>query len=140
MKISYISAGLAGFAVALACRYYFVTVENTKMRTEGFEFQQLVESLQPQLQAKKQQLQAQQEKLNKGSAISQSIGPAVLGDIRSSADKNNNLKLKELLSKYGVREAGAATPPAGAATTPAGAATTPAGDGGAAVPAKKGGN
>ena len=126
MKISYISAGLAACAVALACRYYFVTVENAKMRTESFEFQQLVESLQPQLQARRQQLQAQQEKLNKGSAISQSVGPAVLGDIRSSADKNNNLKLKELLLKYGVVEAGAAAHPSGEA--------------GAPVPAKKGGN
>ena len=126
MKISNISAGLAAFAVALACRYYFVTVENTKMRTESFEFQQLVDSLQPQLQARRQQLQAQQEKLNKGSAISQNIGPAVLGDIRSSADKNNNLKLKELLNKYGVVEAGATAHPPGEA--------------GAPVPAKKGGN
>ena len=126
MKISYISAGLAGVVVALSCRYYSVTVENAKMRTEGFEFQQLVESLQPQLAAKRQQLQSQQEKLNKGSAISQTVGPAVLGDIRSLADKNNNLKLKELLLKYGVREAGAAAPPAGEA--------------GSQTPAKKGGH
>lgn len=126
MKISYISAGFAGIVVALSCRYYSVTVENAKMRTEGYEFQQLVESLQPQLAAKRQQLQSQQEKLNKGSAISQTVGPAVLGDIRSIADKNNNLKLKELLVKYGVREAGAAAPPAGEA--------------GSQTPAKKGGN
>ena len=111
MRISYISAVLAGVVVALSCRSYFVSVENSRMRTEAYEFQQLVESIQPQLVTKRQQLQAQQEKLNKGSAIGQTVGPAVLGDIRASAEKNNNIKLKELLQKYGVRESAAASAP-----------------------------
>lgn len=106
MKISYFSAGLAVVAAALCGRYYFVLSENTKLRLERNEFQQLAETMQPQLDAKRQQLRVQQEKLNKGSAISQSVGPAVLGDIRGVAEKNNNLKLKELLAKHGVREVG----------------------------------
>jgi len=120
MKISHISAALAVVAAALCFRYYLVTAENTKMRVEAYEFQQLTESIQPQLIAKRQQLQAQQEKLNKGSAISQSVGPAVLSDIRNSADKNNNAKLKDLLLKYGVREVGSASGSAGEGAAPAG--------------------
>lgn len=101
------------------------------MRVEAYEFQQLTETIQPQLLAKRQQLQAQQEKLNKGSAISQSVGPAVLGDIRNIADKNNNAKLKDLLLKYGVREVGQ--------TSGTGGEGGGAG-GGAQGGAKKGGN
>ncbi len=98
---------------------------------EGVEFQQLTETLQPQLLEKRQRLQAQQERLNKGSAISQTIGPAVLADIRAASEKNNNLKLKELLVKYGVREVGG------------GGGTGSQGEGGAPAvqgSAKKGGN
>ena len=131
MKISYISAALAGVATALCFRSYLVTAENAKMRVEAYEFQQLTETIQPQLLAKRQQLQAQQEKLNKGSAISQSVGPAVLGDIRNIADKNNNAKLKDLLLKYGVREVGQ--------TSGTGGEGGGAG-GGAQGGAKKGGN
>lgn len=107
MKISYVSLGLAGVVLAMSGRYYFVSIENAKLRTEAYEFQQVVESLQPQLVAKRQQLQSQQEKLNKGSAISQNVGPAVLADIRLTAEKNNNGKLRDLLQKHGVQEIGA---------------------------------
>lgn len=132
-------------AAALCCRYYFAVAENAKTRVEAFEFQQLAESIQPQLVAKRQQLQAQQEKLNKGSAISQTVGPAVLGDIRSAADKGNNAKLKELLAKYGVRESGVAGTP-GVTSAPGGAASggvgKPAvgGETGPTGASKKGGN
>jgi len=113
MKIRYVSSVCAGVLLALSGRYYFVAVEKAKLRTEAFEFQQVVESLQPQLLTMRQQLQAQQDKLNKASAISQSVGPAVVSDIRLSAEKTNNPRLKELLQKYGVREVaspGAQTP------------------------------
>lgn len=131
MKISYISTGLAAVTAVLCCRYYFVVSENARIRVEGVEFQQLTETLQPQLLEKRQRLQAQQERLNKGSAISQTIGPAVLADIRAASEKNNNLKLKELLVKYGVREVGG------------GGGTGSQGEGGAPAvqgSAKKGGN
>lgn len=110
MKISYISAGLAAVTAMLCCRYYFAMAENAKIRVEGVEFQQLTETMQPQLLEKRQRLQSQQEKLNKGSAISQTIGPAVLADIRAASEKSNNVKLKELLVKYGVREVGGVGP------------------------------
>jgi len=111
MKISYISAGLAALTAVLCCRYYFAMAENARIRVEGVEFQQLAETLQPQLFEKRQRLQVQQEKLNKGSAISQNVGPAVLADIRAASEKSNNVKLKELLAKYGVKEAGGGGPP-----------------------------
>lgn len=131
MKISYISAGLAAVTAVLCCKYYFAMAENARIRVEGVEFQQLTESLQPQMLEKRQRLQAQQEKLNKGSAISQSIGPAVLADIRAASEKSNNVKLKELLVKYGVREVGG-----GGGT----GSQSEAGAQGAQGAAKKGGN
>ena len=131
MKISYISAGLAAVTAVLCCKYYFAMAETARIRVEGVEFQQLTESLQPQMLEKRQRLQAQQEKLNKGSAISQSIGPAVLADIRAASEKSNNVKLKELLVKYGVREVGG-----GGGT----GSQSEAGAQGAQGAAKKGGN
>jgi hypothetical protein len=142
MKISHISAGLATAAAVLSCRYYFVMAENAKLRIEGTEFQQLAEAIQPQLEAKRQQLRVQQEKLNKGSAISQSVGPAVLADIRSVADKNNNLKLRELLARYGVRDAGTSGGTGGGAK-PAGIGESPSSpsiETGAGAGTKKGGH
>ena len=53
----------------------------------GFAFQQFVEGQQAQIGAKRQQLQAQQEKLTKGSAIGDTVGPAVLKDIVALALK-----------------------------------------------------
>lgn len=151
MKIRYIGTGLGALAAALCLRYYFVVTESARIRVEAFEFQQLAESIQPQLATKRQQLQVQQEKLNKGSAISQTVGPAVLGDIRSAAEKSNNVKLKELLVKYGVRETPAAAPVgAGKSATSGGSGVkgggaseaAPAGTGEAVAPSasKKGGN
>lgn len=92
------------------------------MRAEAYDFQQFVESQQSQIAAKRQQLQAQQEKLTKGSAIGETVGPAVLKDIVALAEKPGNLRLRELLQKHGVQVA------AGASEHPA------------AQPARKGGN
>ncbi len=102
MKIWHLSAVLSAVLLAVSGRYYLVTVENAALRTEANEFQQVVDSMQPQLLAQRQQLQAQQEKLNKASALSQNIGPAVISDIRLTAERSNSLKLKELLQKYGL--------------------------------------
>ncbi len=91
------------------------------MRAEAFDFQQFVESQQAQIGARRQQLQGQQDRLSKGSAIGETVGPAVLKDIVSLAQKPTNGRLRELLEKHGVQ-------------VPAGA---PA-EGG--QPARKGGN
>ncbi len=73
------------------------------MRAEAYDFQQFVEGQQAQVVAKRQQLQSQQDKLTKGSAIGETVGPAVLKDIVALAEKPGNLRLRELLQKYGVQ-------------------------------------
>ena len=57
------------------------------MRAEAYDFQQFVENQQSQIGVKRQQLQGQQEKLTKGSAIGETVGPAVLKDIIALAEK-----------------------------------------------------
>ena len=73
------------------------------MRAEAYDFQQFVETQQAQIAAKRQQLQGQQERLTKGSAIGETVGPAVLKDIVALAEKPVNGRLRELLQKHGVR-------------------------------------
>ncbi|NBV86308.1 MAG: hypothetical protein EBS01_08620 [Verrucomicrobia bacterium] len=100
LNLSYMVALVAGAVVALACRYYSESAANARLRAEAYNTQQLVENLQPKLAAKRQQLQAQQEKLNKGSEIAANVGPAVVADIKSTAERMNNQRLRDLLSRH----------------------------------------
>jgi hypothetical protein len=111
VKLEYVNIGLAGTLVLVLGALHVVAVGNAAQRSEMIGFQRVTESLQSKLVAKRQVLQSQQERLNKGSAIAENIGPAVLADISAAAEKNSNPKLKELLQKYGVRAKGV---PAGA--------------------------
>ena len=124
MNLSYIVAIIAGAVMALTARHYSVVTENSKIRVEIFGYQQALESVQARIQAKRELLQTQQEKLTKGSAIGETVGPAVLKDIVALAEKPANARLRELLQKHGVQVqahvAGAEAP--------------------VAVPGKKGGN
>jgi hypothetical protein len=106
MNLGYINIGSGVLAVVLASVLTYVNVANAKARTEAAQFIQVVESLQTKLLDARQKLQVQQEKLNKGSAISESVGPAVLADISSVAEKANNPRLRELLLKHRVKLAG----------------------------------
>jgi hypothetical protein len=102
LRFGYVGAVLAGAFFALSCRWYLLTAENSRMRAEAFDFQQFVEGQQSQILAKRQQLQAQQDRLAKGSAIGDTVGPAVLRDIITLAEKPGNVRLRELLLKHGV--------------------------------------
>ncbi len=73
------------------------------MRAEAYDFQQFVEAQQSQILTKRQQLQVQQDRLVKGSAIGDTVGPAVLKDIVALAEKPGNTRLRELLQKHGVQ-------------------------------------
>jgi len=118
LKFGYIGAVFAGALLALSCRFFLLSAETGRMRSEAYEFQQFVESQQSQIGAKRQQLQAQQEKLTKGSAIGETVGPAVLKDIVALAEKPVNTRLRELLQKHGVQVAAGAAPPAVAPAAP----------------------
>jgi hypothetical protein len=108
IKFGYVGAVVAGGLFALSCRFFLLSAETGRMRSEAYEFQQFVEGQQTQIAAKRQQLQAQQEKLSKGSAIGETVGPAVLKDIIALAEKPVNARLRELLQKHGVQVAASA--------------------------------
>ena len=103
-NLSYAVALLAGAVVTLSVRYYTASSESVQLRVSGFELQRQIEEFQPKLEAKRKQLALQQEQLNKGSAISTTIGPAVVADIARLADKMSNQKLKDLLLRYDLRD------------------------------------
>ena len=108
MNLSYIVAVIGGAVMALTVKHYSVVTENSKVRLELFGYQQAVESVQTKIQAKRELLQTQQEKLAKGSAISDSVGPAIVADMAAVAVKGNNAKLRDLLQKHGMDPALAA--------------------------------
>lgn len=91
--------------MALTIRYYSVVTENSAVRLEIFEQQQKLESLQSQIQVKRDLIESQQEKLSKISAIGESVGPAIVSDIAAAALKGNNPRLRELLQKHGMSQA-----------------------------------
>jgi hypothetical protein len=47
-------------------------------------------------------MQSQQEKIDRAAAVSGKIGPAVVLDVQAAAEKSNNSRLRELLTKYGA--------------------------------------
>ncbi len=94
--------------MALTAGHYSVVTENSKIRVEIFGYQQALESVQARIQAKRELLQTQQEKLTKGAAISDSVGPAIVADMAAAAIKGNNVRLRDLLLKRGMDPALAA--------------------------------
>ncbi len=91
--------------MALSVRYYSVVNENSATRLEVFEYQQKFESVQSQIQAKREMIELQQEKLSKNSPLAESIGPAIVTDIATAAVKGNNARLRDLLEKRGMSQA-----------------------------------
>ena len=116
MRYGYVASVMAGAVFALSCKYYVVSGELGALRTTVSDFERFIDSQQTQAAVLRQQLQAQQEKLNKGSAISETVGPAVVRDIASLSDKTGNSRLSDLLKRHGVQvrgAAGASAPEAG---------------------------
>ena len=91
--------------MALSVRYYSVVTANSNTRLEVFEYQQKLESVQSQIQAKRETVELQQEKLSKNASLGDSIGPAIVSDIATAAVKGNNPRLRELLQKRGMSQA-----------------------------------
>lgn len=105
IRLSYIVAVISGAVMALSVRYYSVVTENSSTRLEVFEYQQKLESVQSQIQAKRETIELQHEKLSKNSSLGDSIGPAIVSDIATAAVKGNNPRLRELLQKRGMSQA-----------------------------------
>jgi hypothetical protein len=103
-KLSYVGAVCAGLLFLLSCRYYFLAVDVADIKKEATEFQKLAEDFQSQVSSRRQQLQVHQQKLAKGSAIGDTVGPAVVKDLLSIAEKpSGNARIRELLQKHGVK-------------------------------------
>lgn len=77
------------------------------------------QSLQNDVQTQQGLLQAQQEEINRGNAISQQVGPALLRDMAVASTKNE--KMKALLAANGYT-VNMATPAPGASPAPGAAA------------------
>jgi hypothetical protein len=105
MKLSYVSAVLFGLAAGVASWFFVESIKLAKSREEMTQFLQLADKIQAQLPSKRQQLQSQQERLARGSAISQTVGPAVVADIFAAAEKGSNVRLRDLLQQHSVRQA-----------------------------------
>lgn len=125
MRYGYAGAVMAGAVLALSCRFYSVSSELLVLRTSAADFERFIESQQMQAATLRQQVQAQQEKLNKGSAIGDTVGPAVVRDIVSISEKTGNSRLGDLLKRHGVQvrgSGGSEAPESGAPVTGAGSA------------------
>lgn len=100
--LAYIVPVIAGIAFSLSIQYCYQAVEIAKGRAENLRLQQGVDGLRAQIEGGRQQIKAQQDSINRSSAVSAKIGPAVVIDVQSAADKTNNPRLRELLKKYGA--------------------------------------
>jgi len=112
-----------GAALSLVLSVWLFKVSSTDqgLQADLQKSQTNLQLEQGQLQTKQQVLQAKQQQLNAAQAVSTKWGPAVISDLQALAVQNKNDKLKNLLSKYGIKaeEAPASTPAANKpATTP----------------------
>lgn len=91
---------VSGAVVFFSVRQFQGASDTMAMRIRIQEKQMFIESLQPQLLAARQQLQGQQERINRGFAISEKVGPAVLSDIQLVAEQPGAERLRQLLAKH----------------------------------------
>lgn len=113
VRFGYISAVAGGGVLALSLRYYALVADISRMRIKVADYQLFVEAEHAKVASRRQQLLVQQEKLAKGSAVGEKVGPAVLKDIVSLAERPANARLRELLQKHGVKVDPAALEPVG---------------------------
>ncbi len=106
IRFGYVVPVLGGALLAMSCKHYLISSEILRIRAKAYDFQQFVESQNLEVDARRQRLQGQQTKLAKGSALSESVGPALVRDIVALAEKPANIRLRDLLQKYGVQVGG----------------------------------
>jgi hypothetical protein len=100
-QLSTLVALLSGAVCALSVRYYFAAEENVLRKGKFLQQQRVLESFEPRLAVKRQQLQAQQEKLSRSRGMADEVGGKVLADVAAFADRTNSSRLKDLLTKHG---------------------------------------
>ena len=87
-----------------SCLFYAAHLTIVKLRFKTENAQAQYEVLQPKLQALKLKLQQQQPEIDLAAASPQNTRPAIVSDLTTLADWNDNVNLKELLNKYGYRQ------------------------------------
>jgi hypothetical protein len=105
INLSYVVALIAGGVVAMSLRYFTDSAESIQIRKETFAQQQAADTFQVELINKREQIRLQQDGLSKGSAISDTVGPAVIADIKALAERNKNQRLRDLLERRAPKDA-----------------------------------
>lgn len=94
-----LSTGAAVLCLILGIWLFVLGGKTQGLQSEMQKLQQEVQNQQQVLQEKQQQLQVQKATIDRGTTISQQVGPALLQDMAKGSIKND--KLKNLLAKHG---------------------------------------
>jgi uncharacterized protein YlxW (UPF0749 family) len=130
-----LSTASAALALILSLILFFTNATNENVQEDLRRRELDLATEQGQFQAQQQHLQQQQQIINTATTLKDQVGPAVVNDLKTIAADKKNDKIKNLLTKYGVKdEAASPAPAAGGKAAPAAASPAPA----AATPAKPG--
>lgn len=103
--IADMAAFISAFAaLVVSCLFYSAHLTNVKLGLKAQNAQAQYDAMQPKLQALKLKLQDQQPEINAATASPVNTRPAIVSDLNTLADWNDNVNLKELLNKYGYRQ------------------------------------
>ncbi len=95
----FLSLGTASLCLILGIWLLVLGGKSQGLQSELQKLQQEVQSQQQVLQEKQQKFQVQKGTIDRGTTISQQVGPALLRDMATLSVKNE--KLKNLLAKHG---------------------------------------
>ena len=95
----FISTGTAVLCLVLGIWLFVLGGKSQGLQSELQKLQQEAQNQQQILQEKQQKLQVQKATVDRGTAISEQVGPALLRDMATLSLKNE--KLKNLLAKHG---------------------------------------
>ena len=95
----FVSTGTAVLCLVLGIWLFVLGGKTQSLQSELQTLQQEAQNHQQSLQGKQQQLQVQKATVDRGTAIAEQVGPALLRDMATLSLKNE--KLKSLLAKHG---------------------------------------
>ncbi len=102
MSIQLFSIGSAGLSVLLGLWFLGSSFGNQGLQRTLQKKQDDIQARQQAIQTQQQQLQAQQQQIDAGTQLSQQVGPAMIRDLAALQLEKNNLKIAQLLQKYGI--------------------------------------
>lgn len=99
---SYFSVGASTLALVLAAWLFVSSSSNITLQSALQKQQDEIQTRQQAVQLQQQQLQSQQQQIESGAQLAQQVGPAVLRDLAELQVQNKNLRIRDLLKKYGL--------------------------------------